>query len=74
MNDYIINLIQSHGPHIPTEDYSHMVMENKHMVDGDGGGDDGDEEALEIPLSGVESRILQPPKMKIAMAAALWTS
>jgi hypothetical protein len=34
---------------MPTEDYSHMVMENKHMVDGDCGGDDGDEEALEIP-------------------------
>jgi hypothetical protein len=39
-----------------------MVMENNHMVDGDGGGDDGDEEALKIPLSGVETRILQPPK------------
>jgi hypothetical protein len=47
------------------EDYSHMVMENKHMVDGDGGGDDGDEDALEIPLSGV-MRIVKPP--------ALWTS
>jgi hypothetical protein len=35
-----------------------MVMENKHMVDGDGVGDDDGEEALEIPLSGVESRIL----------------
>jgi hypothetical protein len=43
---------------MPTEDYSHMVMENKHMVDGDGGGDDGDEKALEIPLYGVEIRIL----------------
>jgi hypothetical protein len=31
------------------EDYSHMVMENKHMVDGDGGGDDGDEEAPRNP-------------------------
>jgi hypothetical protein len=45
-----------------------MVMENKHMVDGDG------EEALEIPLSGVESRILQPPKTKITMVVALWVS
>jgi hypothetical protein len=58
MNDYMINLIQSHGSHMTTEDYSHMVMENKHMVDGDGVGDDDGEEALEIPLSGVESRIL----------------
>jgi hypothetical protein len=45
-------------PHMPIEDYSHMVMENRHMVDGDGVGDDNSEESLEIPLSGVESRIL----------------
>jgi hypothetical protein len=51
-----------------------MVMQNKHMVDGDGVGDDGDEEALEIPLPGVESRIQQPPKMKIVMVVALWVS
>jgi hypothetical protein len=56
---------------MPTEDYSHMVMENNHMVDGDGGGDDGDEEALEISLSRVENMILQPPKTKIVMVAAL---
>jgi hypothetical protein len=48
-----------------------MVMENKHMDDGDGGGDDGNEEALKIPLSGVEIRILQLPKMKIAMVVVL---
>jgi hypothetical protein len=30
---------------MPIEDYSLVVMENKHMVDEDGGGDDGDEEA-----------------------------
>jgi hypothetical protein len=59
---------------MPTEDYAHMVMENKHMVDGDSAGDDGDEEALKIPLSKVEIGILQPPKMKIAMPAVLWTS
>jgi hypothetical protein len=47
---------------MPIEDYSHMVMENKHMMDRDGGSDDGDEEALKIALSGVESRILRPPK------------
>jgi hypothetical protein len=46
-----------------------MVMENKHMVDRDGVGDDGDEEALEIPFSGVENRINQPPKMKIMVVA-----
>jgi hypothetical protein len=52
----------------------HMVMENKHMVDEDGVGDDDSEEALEIPLSGVESRIMQLPKMKIAMVTLLWVS
>jgi hypothetical protein len=51
-----------------------MVMDKKHMVDGDGVGDDDGEEALEINLFGVESMILQPLKMKIAMAAALWVS
>jgi hypothetical protein len=51
-----------------------MVMDNKHMVDGDGGGDDGDKEALEITLSEVEIGILQPLKKKITMVAALWTS
>jgi hypothetical protein len=44
------------------------------MVDKDGGGDDGDEEVLEIPLFGVEIGILQPPKMKITIPAMLWTS
>jgi hypothetical protein len=59
---------------MPTEDYSLMVIENKHMVDGEGGGDDGDEEALEISLFRVEIRILQPPKTKIVMPTALGTS
>ena len=42
------------------------------MVVGDdvGGGDD--EEALEIPLSGVESRINLTPEMKIVVSAALY--
>jgi hypothetical protein len=48
-----------------------MVMENKHMVDGDDVSDDGDEEALEIPFPGVENRINQPPKTKIVVVAAL---
>jgi hypothetical protein len=49
-----------------------MAMENKHMVDGDGVSDDGDEEDLEIPLSGVENMINQPSKTKIMMVAVLW--
>jgi hypothetical protein len=57
---------------MPTEDYSHMVMENKNMVDGYGVGYDDGEEALEIPLSGVESRINQPLKTKIVWVVALW--
>ena len=48
-----------------------MVMESEPMVVGDdvGGGDD--EEALEIPLSGVESRINLAPEMKIVVSAVL---
>jgi hypothetical protein len=48
-----------------------MVMENKHMADGDNVGDDGGEEALEIPLFGVQNGINQPPTMKIMVAAML---
>jgi hypothetical protein len=59
---------------MPIEYYSHMVMENKQMVDGDGVGEDNNEESLEIPLSGVESGILHPPKMKITMVVAIWVS
>ena len=57
---------------MPTENYSHMVMENKHMVDGDDVGDDGGEDGVEIPLSGVESRINLIPETKIVVVAALW--
>jgi hypothetical protein len=57
---------------MPTENYSHMMMEDEHMVHGDGVGDDDGEEALEIPLSGVENRNNQPPKTKIMVVAALW--
>jgi hypothetical protein len=56
---------------MPTENYSHMVMENKHMVDGDVVGNDGGEEALKIPFSGVENRINLTPKTKIVVVAAL---
>ena len=48
-----------------------MVMESEPMVVGDGVGDGDDKEALEIPLSGVESRINLTPKTKIAVSAAL---
>jgi hypothetical protein len=38
-----------------------MTTQNySHMVDGDSVGDDGGEEALEIPLFGVETMIYQP--------------
>jgi hypothetical protein len=47
-------------------------MEDELMGDGDDVGDDGDEAALEIPLSEVENRINQPLKMKIMMVVALW--
>ena len=49
-----------------------MVMESEPIVVGDdvGGGDD--EEALEIPLSGVESRINLAPETKIVVSAALY--
>ena len=48
-----------------------MVMESESMMVGDdvGGGDD--EEALEIPLSGVESRINLTLEMKIVVLAVL---
>ena len=48
-----------------------MVMESESMVVGDdvGGGDD--EEALKVPLSGVESRINLTPEMKIMVSAVL---
>jgi hypothetical protein len=46
-------------------------MENKHMVDGDGVDDNGDEESLEIHFSGVENRINHTPKTKIVMVAML---
>jgi hypothetical protein len=69
MNDYMIN-INPHEPHMPAENYSHMMMEDEHLV-GDGVGDDGGEEALEILLSRVENGINQFSKMKIMVVAAL---
>ena len=42
------------------------------MVDGDDLGDDGGEDDVEIPLSGVESRTNLIPEMKIMVVGALW--
>jgi hypothetical protein len=47
---------------MPTEDYSHMMMESEHMVVGDDIGDDGGGEDLKIPLSGMESRTNLTPR------------
>jgi hypothetical protein len=56
---------------MPTENYSLMMIESEYMVVGDDvGGGDG-EEALEITLSRVESRINLTPKTKIVDVAVL---
>ena len=60
-----------HPPLKPTENYSLMVMESEHLVDGDGVDDDGGEDGVEIPLSGVESTTNLTPEMKIVVVAAL---
>jgi hypothetical protein len=39
---------------MPTEDYSHMMMEMKPMVVGDDGGDDGSEDGLRYPSINVQ--------------------
>ena len=57
---------------MPTAKYSHMAMKDEHMVDGDGLGDDGGENGVEIPLSGVENRTNLIPETNILVAAALW--
>ena len=56
---------------MPTENYSHMVMEMEHMVDGDGLGDDGGEGGGEIPIPGVGIRADLIPQLKIVVAAEL---
>jgi hypothetical protein len=48
-----------------------MAMEIEHMVGGDGLDDDGGEESVKIPLSGMEGRINLTPEMKIVVVAAL---
>jgi hypothetical protein len=56
---------------MPAKNYSHMMMEDEHLV-GDGVGDDGGEEALKILLSRVENGINQSSKTKIMVVAVLW--
>jgi hypothetical protein len=48
-----------------------MVMVKELMVDGDEGGEDGDEDGLRIPPPGEKSWINLSPKTKIAVVAAL---
>jgi hypothetical protein len=55
---------------MPTEDYSHMIMEMKLMVDGDEGGEDGGEDSLRSPTSVEKSWIdLILESMIVALAA-----
>jgi hypothetical protein len=54
------------------ENYPLMVMESEHTVDGDSVDDDGDENVVEIPLSGMESRTNLTPETKIMVVAALY--
>ena len=56
---------------MPTADYSHMVMVKELMVDGDEGGEDGDEDGLRIPPPGEKSWINLSLKTKIVVVAAL---
>ena len=56
---------------MPTAVYSHMVMVEELMVDGDEGGEDGGEDGLRIPPPGEKSRINLSPKTKIVVVAAL---
>jgi hypothetical protein len=52
---------------MPIEDYSHMMMEMKLMVDGDEGGEDGGEDDLRSPPLGEKSWIdLNPKSMIVA--------
>ena len=56
---------------MPTENYSHMVMEMEHMVNGDGLGDDGGEGGGEFPIPGVGITADLIPQLKIVVAAEL---
>jgi hypothetical protein len=48
-----------------------MVMENKHMVDGDGVSDYGGDESLKILFSRVKKGSISLQKTKIMVVAAL---
>jgi hypothetical protein len=55
---------------MPTEDYSHMMMEMKLMVDGDDGSEDGGEDDLRSPPPREKSWIdLIPESIIVALAA-----
>jgi hypothetical protein len=56
---------------MPKENYSLMVMESEHMVDGHDVDGDGGEDGVKIPLSSVESRTNMTIEMKIVVVAAL---
>ena len=57
---------------MPTENYSHMVMEMENMVGGEGLGNDAGEGGVEIPLPGGESMTGLISEMKTVMAVELW--
>jgi hypothetical protein len=57
---------------MPTEDYSHMMVEMKLMVDGDEGGEDGGEGGFQSPPPGEKSWINLTPESKIMALKALY--
>jgi hypothetical protein len=68
----MINLIQfSSTSHVYRELLTHRG-EGKHMVDGEGLGDNGGEDSVGIPFPRVERKITLITQMKIIVAAALW--
>jgi hypothetical protein len=59
---------------MPTEDYSHMMIEMKFMVDGEEGGEDSSEDGLRSPPPGKKSWInLIPESMIVSLAALCFT-
>ena len=68
----MVNLIHPHPPHMPTANYSHMVMERELMVDGDEGGDDGGEDGLRIPPPEKKSWIDLSSETMIVMVAEVY--
>jgi hypothetical protein len=60
---------------MPTEDYSHMMMEMNLMVDGDDSGEDGGEDNLRSPPPVEKSYIyLIPQSMIVALATLYFTN